>query len=62
MKDANKTVAVAIEPEDFRRLSAIAIRLYDGKTMSYDDRRELAAQISAILGRAEELQAGDVIL
>ena len=44
--------ASVILAEDVTRLRAIMRRLYSGRIVTYDERRELAAQIDGILRNA----------
>jgi len=41
-----------LDGQDVRRLKRLSVRLYDGTVMTYDERRQLAAVIEAIIDRA----------
>lgn len=43
--------------EDFDRLDSIKTRLYDGTTLTYDMRRDLAKVMEAILEKAVAIDA-----
>jgi hypothetical protein len=39
---------VVLDSQDFNKISKIISRMYDAKKMSYDERREIAATLSAV--------------
>ena len=59
MSTKPELLAYAIEPEDLAKLKTISDRLYDGTTLSYDERRELAFVVKRIVDDAVPLHDGD---